>query len=326
MKISRCLITALLRSGFFALATTPLPARASGATFQMRVPILGVPVSTASSASSLTQAFHFYPLDPGGSYVTESGGQRHALYVITVPSWATRMVVTARGAAGGYTDGSSGWLGGSGAKVQATLPIPTGTTTATITVGGVGWRESWLAGQAPGGAGGGLTSVDIGGEVAFAGSGGGAGTPESTIAPSAPGGDGGYPNGGSISDYSDNYVLLNGLGGVTTATVSRPNIGPGIGGIADPGCYAAGNTGSGHYGGAAIDSSGGCYGSGGGGSGYYGGGGGALGNNVAGGGGGGGSSYVSANATAVTESLTNNSSAITSEQGSSGLITLTWEP
>jgi hypothetical protein len=273
----------------------------------------------------LTQTFHFYPLDRGGSYSTESGGQQHAFYTVAVPSWATKAVVIARGAAGGYTEGSSGYLGGSGVRIQATLPIPSGTTTATIAVGGVGYRSGYYTNQAPGANGGGLTDVDIGGEIIFAGSGGGAGTLESTVAPSAPGGNGGYPNGVSPTDYSNNYIAINGLGGVTTETASQPNIGAGSGGGKDPGCYVAGNAGSGHYGGAAIDSSGSCYGSGGGGSGYYGGGGGALGSDTAGGGGGGGSSYVSANATAVTASLANNN-IIGSEQSMSGLVTITWEP
>jgi hypothetical protein len=71
----------------------------------------------------------------------------------TVPSGVTAVTVHAVGAPGG-TDTSGATAGGNGAAVTATVPLPTGTTTLYVEVGGPGTQGGFNGGGVNGGDGG----------------------------------------------------------------------------------------------------------------------------------------------------------------------------
>lgn len=232
-----------------------------------------------------------------------------------VPSGVVTVQITAIGAPGA----NQGFGGGSGAVVQALVPVGSGQT-LYVEVGGPGTATNGItATGAPGGFNGGGAGGN--GTSGFSGGPSGGGASDVRTVPSS--------TGGQLSLGS--RLLVAGGGGGATVNGGGGNadgpgggdfagIGGGAGGIGGggaggdlPACNPLpatiglpGTFGQGGAGGAG--GTGGTFGGGGGGGGYFGGGGGEGGNqtNVGcgdAGGGGGGASYVTANATSVSYAL-----------------------
>jgi hypothetical protein len=250
------------------------------------------PTAASSTATSCTFAF-------AGSEQTYA-----------VPVGVSAVTVTAVGAPGGTGQGAllARGIGAMGASMNATVPVPTGTSTLYVEVGGPGstggaggFNGGGAGGSGPdlaGGDGGGASDVrtcsmtacalsDNDTRLVVAGGGGGGG-----------GGNGGQSCGGSGGPAGDATVTGPGQGGTANPFCGSPPGGTGGfggtaggaggGGVQD---FPSGTAGSLGEGGAGP--SGGLWGhGGGGGGGYYGGGGGGGGASASGGGGGGSSFWA----------------------------------
>ena len=235
----------------------------------------------------------------------------------TVPTGATAVTITATGATGGPSLNAK--PGGNGATVTATLPVPAGTTTLYVEVGGAGAPgPCFFASQAGGG------GFNGGGSSVCGGGGGGASdvrtTPMAAVADPAlttaddsrlvvagGGGGGGYDCGTPGGTAGDETVAGAGAGGAGSDVcggaapgadggLGGTNGGSGGAGTGDEACPgASGTLGQGGDTSFTCDSTN--YG-GAGGGGWYGGGAGGDGN-YSGGGGGAGSSFWSPSATST---------------------------
>ncbi len=245
----------------------------------------------------------------------------------SVPPGATGVAITAVGARGGSQTIGGFVAPGFGAAVTATVPLPSGTTTLYVEVGGTGGEVCTADNQntgLPGGFNGGGDTPGV--PAGFGGcpgaGGGGASDVRTTSISSVPnseltaandsrlvvaGGGGGAGSGGCTPDGLPFYGI-GGTAGDTTVT------GPGNGGVDDLTCGAGQNGGNGGFGGSHGGSTGGalgeggdgvngstvctgCVGGAGGGGGYWGGGGGDPDH-----GGGAGSSFWVAGATSTSMS------------------------
>ena len=208
------------------------------------------------------------------TYPAQSFGYTGSPQTYTVPPGVTSLQVDAAGAGGGsYNAGN--YIGGAGARVQATLAVVPGQV-LTLYVGGAGVYSSGGGGYNGGGGtyyggtGGGATDVrgsgrQLADRLLVAGGGGGCGASNSF---GTRGGAGGNPTGGDGLSLTCCGPAVSATGGTQTA-----------GGTAGGGGGSNGSLGQG----GSVSS---CCPGGGGGGGYYGGGGGNV------GGGGGGSSWV----------------------------------
>lgn len=230
----------------------------------------------------------------------------------TVPTGATAVTITAVGARGGTS--RSGAPGGNGARVTATVPLPAGTTTLYVEVGGAGTPGPCTYALPDGGGGG----FNGGGSTGCGGGGGGASDVRITSTSTVPeaaltsandsrlvvaggGGGGGYvcqaPPGGAAGDDSVRGAGPGGAGSDACGGAAPGGSGgqggtsggPGGAGTSAFPCPGAGGAlGQGGNTGLVCDNS--DYG-GGGGGGYYGGGAGGDGNESGGGGGAGSSAW-----------------------------------
>jgi hypothetical protein len=234
----------------------------------------------------------------------------------SVPAGAVGVTITAVGAPGGHGAFSSGVAGGYGASVTATVPLPAGTTTLYVEVGGIGASPASCGsavfafngggGSSCGGGGGGasdvrldsattaLTTTDS--RLVVAGGGGGGATGDQCGGPGGAAGNTGVTGAGNGGDGNDTNAPPDCTAAAGGDAGLAGNQG-GIGGLnsfeyAFIGVRAGG--GSLGQGGAASNQGAG------GGGGYWGGGGGGAG--FVGGGGGGGSSFWVAGATGTSMS------------------------
>jgi hypothetical protein len=248
--------------------------------------------------------------------------------IYMVPAGTTAVTITAAGATGG-ADWYNAKPGGGRAVVTATVPLPVGTTTLYVEVGGPGSAPVSDRSGAPGGFNGGGASI-----LSWGGSGGGASDVRTqpisvaltdadsrlVVAGGGGGAGSGYGSGGNAGSAGFTGVTGPGIGGsgsdasATSAAAGNGGFGGTMGGVAGAlapsavGSAAAAEAGQLGQGGA---SSAGSVGdlttyvtfAGGGGGGYFGGGGG--GDGTYGGGGGAGSSYwaMSAVNTSMTRSV-----------------------
>ena len=246
----------------------------------------------------------------------------------TVPAGVTTINFTAAGAKGG--NGSSGIVGGNGARLTGTLAVTPGQT-IYFNVGGQGstaiggFNGGGNAGSGAGG-GGGATDIRIGGNalanrVIVAAGGGGAGQGPSYTPTAGAGGAGSFCNspwgygGGAGGGCSSGNV-----GGCSAGTA--PSYGSGGAGAGLSGGGAAAGSGGGVIGQAGSLGQGGngstsVYGAGGGGGGYYGGSAGMSGSGGCHCGGGGGSSFAN-------QQVATNLSHTAGNNASNGYCTITW--
>jgi hypothetical protein len=280
--LRRGALLALLASAFAAIAAAPAVAAAPA-----------LPSNCSPSATTVTCTFAY------------TGAEQ----TFSVPAGVSAVTITAVGAPGGSTIfGAPIAAGGDGAAVQATVPLPPGTGTLYVEVGGTG-GESSLSASAVGGFNGG------GGGSNSGGGGGGASdvrtcssetcsdlsTDDTRLVVAGGGGGVGLQsgNGGTAGDSA-----LTGAGnGADAGGCATSGMAPGAnggfggpagaGGTGDGDTPTAGGTGALGQGGSAAGDGGG------GGGGYFGGGGGgnAGSPNCNGGAGGAGSSFWVSNAT-----------------------------
>jgi uncharacterized repeat protein (TIGR01451 family) len=281
----------------------------------------GLALAAAAATASAAQAA---PTTPAQAAVTTTFTSTGAEQTYTVPRGATAVTITAVGAPGG--SGLDGAAGGNGASVTATVPLPAGTSTLYVEVGGAGTLAGSDQGPTPGGFNGG-GSGEIGGtgggasdvrtcsmstctnlsandtRLVVAGGGGGSG------------GSCGAADGAAGGAAGDSSVTGPGNGGAGTEPCSGagPGGNSGLSGTAGgtggagaaifEGSCAGGGGSLGQGGSGTFCSAGGA--GGGGGGGYYGGGGGGSGV-ASGGGGGAGSSFwvTGATGTSMSEDTT----------------------
>jgi uncharacterized repeat protein (TIGR01451 family) len=239
---------------------------------------------------------------------TSTGGEQ----TYSVPAGATAVTITAVGAPGGSS--WNGVHGGKGAKVTATVPLPAGTTTLYVEVGGAGATGPCLLGFDGGG------GFNGGGSTVCGGGGGGASDVRTTSMASVPdagltaandsrivvaggGGGGGDECAAPGGTAGDSSAAGAGAGGAGTDSCDSGNPGfdgafagtsGGAGGAGTVQYACAGGDGSLGQGGDTSDTCDSSNYGGAGGGGYYGGGAGGDGFSGGGGGGAGTSSWAPA--------------------------------
>lgn len=254
-----------------------------------------------TSGNTVTCTYVFVPASTNPSGTQSQGVEQ----TFTKPAGITAIDVTAVGGAG--ASGGASDVGGPGAKVTATLSLPSASRILYIEVAGNGIQGSGPgSGGFNGGGNGGF------GEALDGGGGGGASdirtvsssdttnTLSSRLLVAAGGGGGeGYPGagtggtGGAGGSGSSSGGIANGAPGTCGGSTCGGGGGTSTGGTAGQPDGVAGSFGAGGSGDPSSDEAGFC-GGGGGGGGYYGGGGGGsgCGSGHPGGGGGGGSSLI----------------------------------
>src|SRR3954447_15727538 len=150
-----------------------------------------------------------------------TGGEQ----IYTVPAGATAVTITAVGARGGRIPVSSGPSAGAGAVVTATVPLPSGTTTLYVEVGGAG---TWDCGGTAGGFNGGGDTFNDGNCAGP--SGGGASDIRTTSISTVPN--------SSLTTLNDSRLVVAGGGGATAncafgngGNAGDTTVGPGDGGV-----------------------------------------------------------------------------------------------
>lgn len=278
----------------------------SGWTLAAMLGVMGFALGGTASASALPSN-----CVQSGTTVTCSFAYSGAEQTLSLPAGVSQVSITAVGAPGGEG-------GGNGADVGAVVPLPAGTTTLYVEVGGAGTSGGGFNGGGNSGSGGGgggasdvrtcsssvcqLSSNDT--RLVVAGGGGGAtahACPPQTTTPAGQAGDSTVTGAGAGGDGSDSCPFAGGAGG----NGGFGGTAGGQGGSGTPLFPCDGGSGSLGQGGSDPTTCDSGDVGGGGGGGYWGGGAGGDGNDVGGGGGAGSSYWVpDATGTSMTEDTT----------------------